>query len=165
MFVFRSSSGPLDAAETPVTPGPKMPPRTEQRRTTKTERRTDRIQRGINTSHFQYTGVFRKPGGGPTPSGRGSVLGASYGAARSRRSRFGLHRLALGGIVETAHLVAHTHQKHRLFGVLQDVDDPVLLIFQINRFTVGDQVQIRLRLQDITQPLTHLALQEPQDAA
>src|ERR1700722_19107013 len=57
MLVLRSSSGPLEAAETPVTPGPKIPPRTEQRTMKKAAKRTDRVQRGINTSLFQYTGV------------------------------------------------------------------------------------------------------------
>src|SRR3984885_3947653 len=61
ILVLRSSSGPLEAAETPVTPGPKTPPRTEPRTMTKAAKRTDRIQRGINTSHFQYTGVFAQP--------------------------------------------------------------------------------------------------------
>src|ERR1700691_198559 len=55
MFVFRSSSGPLDAAETPATPGPKMPPMSEQTTTTKAERRTDRTERDIDTSLSQYT--------------------------------------------------------------------------------------------------------------
>src|SRR5579862_6359611 len=63
MLVLRSSSGPLDAAETPVTPGPKTPPSTEQRSTTKVEKRMDRTQRGIETSPFQYSGVFRGPVG------------------------------------------------------------------------------------------------------
>src|ERR1700683_2307048 len=58
ILVLRSSSGPLEAAETPVTPGPNTPPRTEHRTMTKAAKRTDRTQRGINTSHFQYSGVF-----------------------------------------------------------------------------------------------------------
>src|ERR1700722_3064693 len=163
MFVFRSSSGPLDAAETPATPGPKTPPMTEQRTTTKVERRTDRTQRGIDTSLFQYSGVFLAAG--PAPSRSRPYLCASDRAARSRRSRLGLDRLALGRIVETPDLVADAHQKHRLLGILQDVNDPVLLFFQINRLAIGDQVQIRLGLYDVAKPLPHFALQEPQDAA
>src|SRR5271154_5348204 len=58
ILVLRSSSGPLEAAETPVTPGPNTPPRTEPTMITKAAKRTERIQRGINTSHFQYSGVF-----------------------------------------------------------------------------------------------------------
>src|SRR6202050_5768968 len=58
ILVLRSSSGPLEAAETPVTPGPKTPPRTEHRTMIKAAKREERTQRGINTSHFQYSGVF-----------------------------------------------------------------------------------------------------------
>src|SRR5271170_1984584 len=61
ILVLRSSSGPLEAAETPVTPGPKTPPRTEQRTMTNAAKRKDRSQRGIYTSHFQYTGLFPAP--------------------------------------------------------------------------------------------------------
>src|SRR5580693_8849112 len=61
ILALRSSSGPLEAAETPVTPGPKTPPRTEPRTMTKAANRIDRNQRGIHTSHFQYTGVFSRP--------------------------------------------------------------------------------------------------------
>src|SRR5271156_6789948 len=62
ILVLRSSSGPLEAAETPVTPGPNTPPRTEPRTMTKAAKRTDRIQRGINPSQFQYSGVWDRLG-------------------------------------------------------------------------------------------------------
>src|ERR1700735_3384187 len=68
ILVLRSSSGPLEAAETPVTPGPNTPPRTEPRTMTKAAKRKERTQRGINTSLFQYTGVS-----GRLRSGRGSA--------------------------------------------------------------------------------------------
>ena len=92
------------------------------------------------------------------------ALGAADGPARSSRRRFGFHRLALGSLVEPSNLVAHANQKHGLLGVLQNVDDPFLLVFQINGLSVGDQVQIRLGLQNVRQPLAHFALEEPQDA-
>src|ERR1700733_771387 len=86
MLVLRSSSGPLEAAETPVTPGPNTPPRTEQRTMTKAAKRTDRTQRGINTSHFQYSGVFDRlprPGSGCRP-GCGPRRCEPSGATRLR---------------------------------------------------------------------------------
>src|ERR1700693_4822166 len=53
MLAFRSSSGPLDAAETPVSPGPKTPPRTEQRMITK---RTDKS--GLSRRDNQHLTSF-----------------------------------------------------------------------------------------------------------
>src|ERR1700734_3632535 len=110
ILVLRSSSGPLEAAETPVTPGPNTPPRTEHRATTKAAKRTDRIQRGIDTSLLQYTGVF------PVAPGAGKLCAANR-AARSRRSRLGLHRLALGRVIKAPDLIAHANQEHGLLGV------------------------------------------------
>src|SRR5580658_1536769 len=81
ILVLRSSSGPLEAAETPVTPGPNTPPRTEQRTMTKAAKRTDRIQRGIHTSQSQYTGVL------------------SAGSAKSVRLRILLDQNRLGDAV------------------------------------------------------------------
>ena len=42
-------------------------------------------------------------------------------------------------------LIADGDQEHRLPGILQQVDDPVLLIFEINRLAVGQQMQIANR--------------------
>ena len=57
MLVRMSSSGAAAAAETPVRPGPKMPPITEHRTITKTASRRGRTGRAIDTSHFQYSEV------------------------------------------------------------------------------------------------------------
>src|SRR5580693_489537 len=65
ILVLRSSSGPLEAAETPVTPGPNTPPRTEPRTMIKAAKREERTQRGIDTSQFQYSGVFCGSKGDP----------------------------------------------------------------------------------------------------
>src|SRR5580704_15570462 len=156
ILVLRSSSGPLEAAETPVTPGPKTPPRTEQRTMTKAAKRTDRVQRGINTSHFQYSGVF--------PAAiLGWSLSAADRAAGPGGGRFSLHRLTRR-VVQTPHLIANANQEHGLFGVFENVDDPLLLVFQVDGFPIRYQMQIGVGLHDIAQPLAHFALQEPQDA-
>src|SRR5579862_8406197 len=78
ILVLRSSSGPLEAAETPVTPGPNTPPRTEHRTMTKAAKRTDCNQRGINTSHLQYSGVF------PGRRGRNPPVRAGAKVAHAR---------------------------------------------------------------------------------
>src|SRR5581483_2306577 len=54
ILALRSSSGPLEAAET--RPGPNTPPTTEPRAITNATNRTDRTQRGIDTSLLQYIG-------------------------------------------------------------------------------------------------------------
>src|ERR1700678_354453 len=163
IFDLRSSSGPLDAAETPVTPGPNTPPRTEQRTMTKAAKRKDRTQRGINTSQLQYSGVSdglpRAATGLPATAPFSCSLGAASRAARPGTSRFRFYRLA-GRFVQAAHLIAHAHQKHGLLSVLENIDDPLLLVFQVDRFAVGDQMQIGVRLHDFAQPLAHFALQE-----
>src|ERR1700678_1049914 len=74
ILVLRSSSGPLEAAETPVTPGPNTPPRTEPRTMTNAAKRIDYTQRGISTSQFQYSGVWDRL---PRPFRRCEWIGAS----------------------------------------------------------------------------------------
>src|ERR1700727_2909149 len=113
ILVLRSSSGPLEAAETPVTPGPNTPPRTEQRTMTKAAKRTDRTQRGINTSHFQYTGVLPAASALDRTGDGGPVLSAADRTARSGGGRFSLHRFT-GGVIQAPHLIAHANQKHGL---------------------------------------------------
>ena len=90
-------------------------------------------------------------------------LSAARRASRPGGRRFSLHGLARR-IVQAAHLIAHADQEHGLLGVLENVDDALLLVLQVNRLTVGDQMKIGVRLQDIRQALAHLALQKPQDA-
>src|SRR5271155_208678 len=63
ILVLRSSSGPLEAAETPVTPGPNTPPRTEPRTMIKAAKREERPHRGIAPSKSQYSGFFGGSGG------------------------------------------------------------------------------------------------------
>src|SRR5260370_16108033 len=79
-------------------------------------------------------------------------------------SRFHANRLA-PDILETPGLIADAHQKHRLLGVLEEIDDALVLVFQIDGFSIGDQVQVGSGLHDIRQALAHFALQEAQHAA
>src|ERR1700729_2993731 len=79
ILVLRSSSGPLEAAATPVTSGPNTPPRTEHRTMKKAAKRIDRTQRGISTSHYQYT---ESPASLWSPSGIGNGSLTVAGLAR-----------------------------------------------------------------------------------
>ncbi len=45
-------------------------------------------------------------------------------------------------LVESFGLVADAHEEHGLLGVLQQIDDAFLLIFEINGFAVGQQMQV-----------------------
>ena len=56
----------------------------------------------------------------------------SRAAPGACRAGFPADRLALA-FGQTARLVAHADQEHRLPRVLEDVDNPVLLIFEVNR--------------------------------
>ena len=67
--------------------------------------------------------------------------------------------------LKSAPLVGHADQKHRLFRVLQNIDNPVGLIFEVNVLAVGDQMDVAVFRHRITQPLAHFLLQEPQHAA
>src|SRR5579862_9924229 len=66
-------------------------------------------------------------------------LGLTDTSAAGAGSRFHANRFPFD-IGEAAGLIAHANQEHRLAGVLKDVDDPLVLVFQINRLSVGDQV-------------------------
>src|SRR5258708_38803995 len=97
-------------------------------------------------------------------SGRGTwASGRPPGSRDSRRSPFGPGRL-LRSLAEPAHLVAYAHHEPRLLGILEDVDDPALLVLEVDGLAVGHQVQVGFRGQDVAQPPAHLALQEPQHA-
>ena len=54
------------------------------------------------------------------------------------------YRLA-GHFIQPAGLIADAHQEHGLVGVLEQVDNPLLLVFEVNRLAVGDQVEVRAR--------------------
>ncbi len=45
-------------------------------------------------------------------------------------------------LVESFGLVADAHEEHGLLGVLQQIDEAFLLIFEINGFAVGQQMQV-----------------------
>lgn len=49
-------------------------------------------------------------------------------------------------------LIADAHQEHRLSGVLKNIDDALMLVFEVNRFAVGDQVVMRGGVQHVRQP-------------
>src|SRR5580704_17250344 len=66
-------------------------------------------------------------------------LGLTNTRAAGAGSRFHANRFPLD-VGETARLIANANQEHRLTGVLQNIDNPFVLIFEIDRLSVGDQV-------------------------
>src|SRR5258708_6598040 len=116
MLVLSSSSGPAAAAETPVRPGLKIPPRTEQRMMTKRAKRRGLSRRTIGTSLIPVYRRSSRTGQEACPTLRASGRPPDAG----RRS-LGLHGLARR-FVKPLRLVAHAYQKHGLLGILQNVD-------------------------------------------
>jgi len=47
--------------------------------------------------------------------------------------------------------------------LLQQIDDPVLLIFEINRLPIGQQVELGFTIEQFRKPPSHLSLQEAKD--
>src|SRR5258708_6788205 len=90
------------------------------------------------------------------------MLGAAGRPPDPGHRRLGLHGLARR-FVQPFYLVAHANQKHRLLGILHNVDDPFLLFLEVNRLAVRYQVKVGVRLHNVCQPFAHLALKEPQD--
>ena len=68
------------------------------------------------------------------------------------------------GRSEPFQLVTHADQKHRLFGILEQVDDAPGTILQVDRFAVGEQVQLRVPAQDPAQAVSAFAFEEARDA-
>ena len=58
------------------------------------------------------------------------------GGTHTPRSRRFTPNRPLRDLVEPPHLVADADQKHWLPGVLQEIDDPVLLVLEINRLAI-----------------------------
>ena len=67
--------------------------------------------------------------------------------------------------MKPAQLVRHADQKHRLFRVLEHIDDAVRLIFQIDIFAIGDQMDIAVVCYRVAQPPSHFLLEKTQDPA
>jgi hypothetical protein len=71
----------------------------------------------------------------------------------------GLHAHGLApDLGQPPRLIADAHQEHRLSGVLQNIDDALMLVFEVNRFAVGDQVVMRGGVQHFSQPPSHFPL-------
>ena len=73
-----------------------------------------------------------------------------------------------GGVcsrLKAAQLVSYANQEHRLFGIFQNIDHPVGLIFQINVLAIGEQVHFAVSSHCGAQTLSHLFLQEAQNTA
>ena len=82
---------------------------------------------------------------------------APYGWVR--HSRFHAHRLAVG-VANAVRLVAHANQEHRLAGVLQQIDNPRVLILKKNRFAIRHQVEIGGCVEQLGEAAAHFPLQE-----
>ncbi len=78
---------------------------------------------------------------------------------------FGANTLLGSRFFKTPHLVADANKEHRLTGVLKQVNNTVLLVFQENGFAVGEQVEAGVRRQNVPKATTHLALQESKNTA
>src|SRR3954453_22136661 len=135
-MLARTSSSDVDArceaATTGRAPGPNMPPMIEQvamkRGAMSRERRKD------DNTDLQET-VFS--------IGRGRerrVPGLNSGfhtATRQPLARDGL----FGNFVEPPHLIADANQEHGLSRILEEVDNPILLVFKKDRLAVGEKVR------------------------
>src|SRR5215472_10779044 len=78
------------------------------------------------------------------------LLGATCRTARSDGGCLCPHGLPRG-LVEAPDLVAHANHEHGLLRVLENIDDPFVLIFQVDRLSVGHEVKIGVRFENFAQ--------------
>jgi hypothetical protein len=53
------------------------------------------------------------------------------------RPRFAANGLLRGRVTQPLDLIAYADQKHRLPRILQQINNPVLLVFQLDRLAIG----------------------------
>lgn len=82
-------------------------------------------------------------------------------------SRFATHGFANRGegCLDAANLIADTYKEHRLMRVFQDVDYGVGVVFEVYIFAVGDEVEVRSNIEELTEALADVFLEEADDAA
>ena len=66
--------------------------------------------------------------------------------------------------MKSAQLVGDADQKHRLFRVLQYIDNPVRLILEVNALAIRNQMDVAVIRHGITETFPHLFLQKAQHA-
>ena len=66
-------------------------------------------------------------------------------------------------ITQATGLIAHTDHEHGLPGIFENIDDAFVLVFEKDRFTVGDQMKVGLLFQNVAKPFSHFALEEPEN--
>lgn len=62
-------------------------------------------------------------------------------------------------------LIADAHQEHGLVGVLEQIDNALVPVFEVDGLPVGNQMEVRPGLGEIGEPLAHFLLEEAQHAA